>query len=666
MSGQVSAAAHGAATRTVFNTREALASLNPIAYGEVFRHLEGELSARLEAEGLSQKRVSNFRTARNGWMRRYGIMEESPVGVEFGSGFADSLDGYLTALADEGKDPQTIADRKSMMWAYRETWVSLLQSATAGVLEGDFAQVLERLIESSGMSAAVIARNAGVSGVTFTDWLNGRRWPSKNFLPAVHRLEETFGLPVGVLAAKLPKVLHGDAGSFRTGVTAYRKHSMEVQRLPYLLKEFPPILQAEWHDLYLFFTDAAWLRAHGMKRNSKWRVREHDNCCPTADIVRNHVSEFTGYLCLPADADDPRLRGKGFLPEELTLALLSDSDLIYGFLQFKRGRTYLGRYNGTTYTFLAFCLSLLRPETGFLWQSPDLGARLPASVPAADWHGWCERHRAVIAVTQKDLVREGEFKKTRDPFEPIRAVIVNNQHPLDVLFELADAYEADAPPRRASPHHKAVHYQNLFLIKFTSLIPLRAFNLSVMRWRPDGTGNLYQKPDGSWWVRFDASYFKNHKGAARGRPFDVPLHPSLWPYVEEFLFTHRPHLMGAAACDYVFRPSKAAVGTTDDGRAVDRHFLSKRMLRITQRYIPDCPGFGIHAFRHIVATEYIKNNPAGYAIAAAILHDLEETVRKNYAWVLPADKFAFWNDYVSTLLSAHDKGDDDSGEEDDE
>ncbi|HET9927234.1 MAG TPA: hypothetical protein VFQ09_00390, partial [Rubrobacter sp.] len=207
------------------------------------------------------------------------------------------------------------------------------------------------------------------------------------------------------------------------------------------------------------------------------------------------------------------------------------------------------------------------------------------------------------------------------------------------------------PPRNATPLRRAVHYQILFLIKFATLIPLRAFNLSVMTWRPDGTGNLYRKPDGSWWVRFEPSYLKNHKGAAKDTPFDVPLHPSLWPYVEEFLFVHRPNLIGAEACDYVFRPSLHPKAKGKDvGNPVTTQSLSKQVLKVSQRYIPGCPGFCLHAFRHLVATEYIKNNPAGYAVAAAVLFDREETVRKNYAWVLPADKFGFWNDYVAGLL----------------
>lgn len=658
MSREVSLTAPGAAVRPISNLTGASSSSESITYGEVCKYLEDELSARLEAEGKSQKRVGNFRTTRKSWMKEFGLIEDSPVGTEFGAGFTESFERYATVLAHEGKSPQTISDRKSMMSAYREAWVELLQEASDRLPEGDFAQVLDKLIESSGMSVGVIARDAVIPKRTLSSWRTGLAWPNKSSLPRVHRLEEVFNLSFGVLAAKLPKVLWGDSGLIRTCLTGYRKHFSEVVKVKYILKEFPLKLQAKWDDMFRFYTDAAWLRMRGLKRNSKWRIREHDNRCPTAEAVRSKIGAFMGYLSLPPDNKDPRRGGEGILPEGLTLGLLSDSDLIYRYLQFKRERTYLKRYNGSAFTWLSLCSSLLRLETGFLWQSPDLGAKLPTPVLAADWHAWCTRHRSVIVSIKQDLAREDEFKMTRDPFEPILALI-NNQHPLDVLFELADAYEADAPPRRATPRKKAGHYQNLFLIKFATLIPLRVFNLSVMTWKPDGTGNLYQKPDGCWWVRFEPSYFKNQKGAAKDRPFDVPLHPTLWPYVEEFLFTHRPHLVGASACDYVFRPGKTrgAANFRNLDQPTSPNLLSRWVFRLPQHYIPDCPGFSLHAFRHLVATEYIKNNPAGYAIAAAILHDKDKTVRQNYAWVMPADKFGFWNDYVSTLL--HDRGEED-------
>ena len=650
MSAQVSLAGQGGGTPPsgVFNL---FTSIKPVTYGEVFNQVEGALSARLEAEGKSLKRVDNFRTARNGWMKACSVTEESTVGAEFGSEFSKNLDRHLTVLGAEGKATQTLADRRSILTIYREAWVSILQSESEGLLEGDFAEALDTLIESSGRGVTALGRESGVSSKKLYRWRKGESVPSRPSLLGVHKLENIFGLPCGALAAKLPSVLLGDIGVVKTGLTGYTNHLCEIHKSTYLLNKFPTALQGEWGDLFLFYTDAAWVRKMGLKRNSRWRVREHDNSCPSSERILTILKSFFGYSSLPVNEREPLRGGKDFKPEELTLALLSDNDLVYSFLQFKKERTYLKRYNSDTHLFLVFCLALLRPETGYLWQSPQFGARLPKPVAETEWRAWCGHNRSILKSTLTDLIKEGEIKMTRDPFEPIRSIIVNNQHPLDVLLDLAAAYEADAPPRNASPRGKAAHYQNLFLIKFATFIPLRLFNLSVMTWRADNTGNLYQKPDGSWWVRFDSSYMKNHKGAARDAPFDVPLHESLWAYAKEFLLVHRPHLPGSGACDYVFRTTMFLKGKSETAHlTVSKGRLTIHIRKITQRYIPDCPGFGLHAFRHLVATEYIKNNPAGYAIAAAILNDREETVKRNYAWVLPADKFCFWNVYICKLL----------------
>jgi len=278
-----------------------------------------------------------------------------------------------------------------------------------------------------------------------------------------------------------------------------------------------------------------------------------------------------------------------------------------------------------------------------------LGAKMPAPMPPDEWHGWCERHRVVLTTIIKDLIRGGEIRKTRDPFEPIRSIIVNNQHPMDVLFRLADDYEAERPSAGSLAATRALHYQYLLLIKFATLIPLRGHNFATMTYKADNTGNLYQKPDGSWWLRFEARDFKNYAGAARDDNFDVPIHEMLWPYIEEFLSVHRRHLRGAAECDYLLRPGRGH-NRKDLKEPISVGLLSKNMLRITRQYIQNCPGFSMHAFRHLAATEYIKNNPAGFAVAAAVLHEKEETVRINYAWVVPADKFVFWNRYVGALM----------------
>jgi integrase len=80
--------------------------------------------------------------------------------------------------------------------------------------------------------------------------------------------------------------------------------------------------------------------------------------------------------------------------------------------------------------------------------------------------------------------------------------------------------------------------------------------------------------------------------------------------------------------------------------------------KFTQFYLAEygCVGFGPHCFRHIVATEWVKNHPDGYEVAAAILHDTPETVRKAYSWVTPADKIAHWNNYFESLSGLYREG----------
>jgi hypothetical protein len=126
-------------------------SLRQVTYGEVFKRVEDELTSELEARGKSLKRVANFRTARNGWLKEFGLKEESPVGTEFGGDFTACLERHYVTLGAEGKTSQTIADRRSILGFYREAWVEALREASVGALEGDFAQVLSGLVEASGI-----------------------------------------------------------------------------------------------------------------------------------------------------------------------------------------------------------------------------------------------------------------------------------------------------------------------------------------------------------------------------------------------------------------------------------------------------------------------------------------------------------------------------------
>lgn len=51
-----------------------------------------------------------------------------------------------------------------------------------------------------------------------------------------------------------------------------------------------------------------------------------------------------------------------------------------------------------------------------------------------------------------------------------------------------------------------------------------------------------------------------------------------------------------------------------------------------------CPGVGAHAVRLIVAAAIIKVS-GDFLTAVLVLHDSEDTIRKNYAHLIPQDGY---------------------------
>lgn len=329
------------------------------------KHLEESLTAELSAKGMSLQGVKNQRTAVNGWLREFGLTEESAVGAEMGPQFSSQFYEHSATLEGEGKTKQTIGDRKYLLSRFREAWLELLQTTTAVSLEGDFMEALNRLIAGSDLTLSEICSRAGNSITGLRYWRIGEHMPMRKNVAVIARLEEIFGLPYGALMAKLPKMLTGDTVALGTGQTGYRDHLRSAHASPYYLKQLPTRVQSEWGRLFKFCTDAAWVRAHGLQRGTRWRVREHDNACPTAERAYAFLRKFFGYLCLPVNKENATSGGQGFAPESLTIALLSDNNLVYDYLQFKKKRTYLERYNSDTRYAWQFCSSLIRSEKGF-------------------------------------------------------------------------------------------------------------------------------------------------------------------------------------------------------------------------------------------------------------------------------------------------------------
>lgn len=708
-----------------------------LIYGDLNTHHLKLRALNKDGNQRPEQALRNEQSAIDDWIAHWKLSPSQPVGEELGVRFVECLLQYLTACESRELARQTVLDRKSIITKLRESFLELWRT---GGLPDDFVGALMELVKKAGTSVHQLSRKVGMPTATLYHWINRTRIPNPKAIKHVRKLERVLEVPPGTLSSRLPGA-HLSWQSRRRCTTAWREHQRILCRLKYRLPELTGQPGEEWDELVLFFTELGWADARGLATNSEWRIRWNTNRCPTAELNCGFVRGFFGFLCLPETAPDKRIAGLGFDPKDLTLALLTDADLVLKFLDFMKVRSVSGSFNEATLKFLNFCMMLARNETGYLRQRLGFGAKLPRPVAENDWPEWCESNRLKMLKFQKKITksnkgdkgrrgkndRQDRVRMTRNPFEPVMDIITERQHPITALFDLADRLESLTPwMERGSKSMLAVHSRSIFQVRLIGSNPLRCENFSMMTYTPQDQdsfeqarelfrryrkekrtldvsklyvkttkgSNLYQKPDGSWWLRFNERDFKNDRGedyepGVRNAPYEVPVVPSVWGALNEYLFRHRPFLneslvstlreerarrglpilsaddvLAVMRCHYVFRPEHRGVRHVGSEQLLagygtgqmSARTLSGNIFSLTSRYLPESKGFCAHACRHLVATEYIKNHPEGWEEAAVALHNTAAMVRKHYSWVSLSDRIKPWNDHHERLKEMHDRG----------
>lgn len=560
-------------------------------YGDLNTHHLERRALNKDGNQRPEQSLKNEQSVIDDWMAHWKLSPSHPVGEELGVRFGECLLEYLSACERRELASQTVLDRKSIITKLHE---SLLELRRTDGLPEDFVGALMELVKKTGTSERQLSLKIGIPPETLHRWINGTRIPNPKAITHVRKLEKVLKVSPGTLSSRLPGA-HWARRSKRRCTTAWREHQRILTRLKYRLPALTGQPGEEWGELVLFFTKPEWADERGLETSSEWRVRWNTNRCPTAEIYLGFVRGFLGFLCLPEMAPDERIAGLAFDPQNLTLALLSDADLVRKFLDFKKGRSVSGSFNEATLKFLNFCMMLARNETGYLRQHPEFGARLPQPVAENDWPSWCESNRLKMLEFQEKITkgkkgnkgRKGKNNKhdrvrmTRNPFESVMDIITERQHPITALFDLADRLESLTPLlERGSNSILAVHSRSIFQVRLLGSNPLRGENFSMMTYIPQDhdsfekarerfsryrkekrtpdfsklyvktikDSNLYQKPDGSWWLRFNERDFKHERGedyehgGSNNVPYEVPVVHSVWPALNEYLFRHRPVL----------------------------------------------------------------------------------------------------------------------------
>ncbi|AIP19983.1 helix-turn-helix domain-containing protein [Burkholderia pseudomallei] len=572
-----------------------------------------------------------------------GKTPDSQVGVEMLAKFEERSRAYLEQLQVEHR---TMLDRRSHLRAWQEAVSDIKKAAEAPAKPSNpkndnvnaFLQALRNAFSAQEETPKSLAKKAGVSPSAIARWLKGAM-PKQSNLPSLTRIERALGLKRDALRNLLLESRTQEATEVRNSKDiSYRARHKSRTKQAYALKEAEltaPMLR-EWRQFFEYKTEVyTQLRR---ERRSTWRMlpiskvasnlsnaaQRHGMGCVTADLTFQQVRQFLGFLCLPESKGGMGLRKA----DVMTLAWLAVPKAVNSYLEFITRRS-AGIIHRGQKNFASFTASLTSKDNGYLTQQPSFAKRLPAEFMTDSFEALCEKTH-LLARAWKDKANG----QSRKPDEPIRGLLILPD-PLAPVFRAINALDDEAAAAAPGSIDEAVRKRDALLMSMMIANPLRRRNFILMTYEEDGSGNLYHRHDG-WRLRFEADDFKNERGAAHSN-YDAPLPSELSDRIEEYLEEYRPRLLKS-------NPNASWAFPGRNGLMWKN--LSKQVEKTTKRLIPETPGFGPHALRHLVPTVYLREHPNDFPTVAQLLHDRLETVMAVYAHLRQDDSFGRWQEHL--------------------
>ncbi|MFX1685042.1 hypothetical protein [Paraburkholderia sp. A1RO-5L] len=618
-----------------------------LTYKEVIAHRKAELIDASNPKDASATQVfRNHLSTLHAYLAYAGKMEESAVGREMLTGFDKERESYLASV---NVSARTKSDRRSHLRAWHATIAAIRkgdqdrQPSTGGnERTSPFHQLLRRSVSSANAPAKTIAKRAGASTSALARWLKGA-FPNRRASASVHRIEAELGLERDTLLSLVPSVSSSHrAGCCKTS-TEFGERQRRNTKSTYRLREEDMTAEflQEWHAFHDYKTSrnpwferparGVWrqLPTEKLARKLPAYAYRGNKGCPTAKIAMERIRSFVGYLSLPTDAG-------GFgVPSETaqSLAWLAVPAAIDGYLEFMSQRAD-GAIHGGHAGFCALGASVTHGTSGYLTQQPSFATRISAGYLQDSWTDTCRSAHRLYREWAR-VARE----VSRKPDAPIQTLL-NMSEPLAPVFHAIDALDRLAAEAAPGSLQESLYKRDALLLSMLIANPLRARNYILLSYREDGTGALYRREDGQWRIRFSANDFKNDREASQ-RDYDAPLPRALTERIEEYLDEHRPRILKN-------RPDVNLVFPGKNGNKWEG--MGKQLARLTRRLIPGTPGFGPHALRHLVATDWLRKHPGDFLTAAQLLHDQLKTVLDKYAHLRQDDAFGR---FEAHLQAAH-------------
>lgn len=595
--------------------------------------------------GSRQQSYRNHLSTLNSFLASVGKTLASRVGIELGSAFDQRVKDYLEII---NVAPRTKRDRRNHLRLIRRmhedfaasTRKERPQAVTSLSIE------LRTAITRTGLAPKTLAKKIHVSASAMQRWLKGAM-PNKRGIPTLRRLETELGLPRDHLTRLVDEAALASDTAVMT--IPFRERLREQTQDPYVLPEsdLTPEFKAEWRMLFAYKTRPF---TH-LERTSRgnWRcipidtasrmsplVQTGSTVSPGANIALDRLRSFFGALHVMT-RDGRLLLDPDGLPQQ-TLAWLAYPQAIDAYLHWITERSGGVMHNGQK-VFSRLVAGLLRPGTGYLWQSPLLGQRLPVSCRPETPEAWKQMCESSLKLVNTWISQSNGM--SRDPVEPIAALLAleNPFHPILQAIETIEQAAAAAPPGSVS---EAILRRDALLLSMLLANPLRLRTLMSMTWSPLGTGSLRGNARTGWRIHLESHCLKNGSKQVHHHSYDVAVAQWVGSRLEAYLEEYRGTLLGDQKSQYLFVNARS--GDIWEG-------MGKRISTLTRRYIPGCPGFSAHAFRHLVATDWLTRYPNDYVTVAQLLNDKLETVMAHYAHLRRDTSFLRYEEHMNAMLT---------------
>lgn len=577
------------------------------------------LSDRLRGSAPLTQALKNRLSALNQLMRLNGSAPSDCVYVDLVTKLSQTLNNIAA-------DPALSETRRRDLRSHAR-WLSQQLAAQspkrvshpAPRPESKFTRALNDAFQASGLTKSQVAERAQLSLVTFSDWLRGRQ-PRAETIGRIALVESGLGISPGSLSrhVRIPGHMDGLDPCY-----AYRKQVRERQQSHYRARceNLSPQLVSEWKDFLRTRTRGP---IHPSLPRSGWSVKASDKTrvkanvlnsldgevSPAADVISRHLLGMIGWLCLPQAAG-----GRGYAVQDIkTLAWLCVPQVVDGYLIFISERA--GKVNNSPVNFAGFVASLCALEYGYFRLHPELLSQLPPSLfpPYSAPEKLIE---ATLTLAQGWRVRyEG---RSRDPKLALRSFTDPDGNILKPLWRGVQSLDEAATRLPTYSPLRATKKRDALLIALLLSVPLRAETWATIQIGSFQDDVLYPGPEG---YRLRVTNVKNRR-VQDGQNIDVRLPEFLAERIDEYLTYHRNTLIrNGKTSRFLFVNQK--------NPEMPWATINSHVINVTRRHVPSCPGIGTHAFRHSVATEYLRRHRGEHATVARLLMVDLQTVLMHY------------------------------------